>query len=372
MAQPDPDATASVLDLDHIDYSAFDTPVPAAEVSAFRAAAEQAHKANFGREGLRTGNRRSFVVALLLAFGLIFSLTTWQLVSAYLSRSHISVAMIVIPILFAFLTVGSMVQVTQEFADRHWDEWARLPRFARANGLQYRYLSNAPSYPGVIFRQGDSRTILNRLTSTNGRYFDLGNFEYWMGTARSRRVVRWGYLALRLDRKLPNMLLIAKQNQGLGGSDLPGTFHPDQVLSLEGDFDKYFTLYCPKHYETDALYIFTPDLMALLIDEARIFDVEIVDDWMFVVVRKPFPPASVATYERLFTIIRTVGAKTVSQSKNYHDARVGASSANTIAPPGRRLRTNVSPVRVVIMSLVLLILLAAPVAILILNEINPN
>ena len=37
-----------------------------------------------------------------------------------------------------------------------------------------------------------------------------------------------------------------------------------QVLSLEGDFDRYFTLYCPKEYERDALYVFTPDLMALL------------------------------------------------------------------------------------------------------------
>ena len=372
MANPDPDAAAPVLDLDRIDYSAFGTPVPSAEVSAFRAAAEHAQKANFGRDGLRTGNRRSVVVGVLLVFGLIFGLTTWQLVSAYFSRSHISVAMIAIPIFFAFLTLGSIVQVSQEFADKHWDKWAQLPRFARANGLEFRNLSIAPSYAGVIFRQGDSRTILNRLTSTTGRYFDLGNFEYWTGAARSRRVVRWGYLALRLDRKLPNMLLIAKENQGLGGSDLPGTFHPDQVLSLEGDFDKYFTLYCPKQYETDALYIFTPDLMALLIDEAQLFDVEIVDDWMFVVVRKPFPPASVPTYERLFTIIRTVGAKTVSQSKNYHDDRAGASSANIIAPRGRRLRTNVSPVRVAIMSVVLLILLAVPVAVLILNEINPH
>lgn len=43
------------------------------------------------------------------------------------------------------------------------------------------------------------------------------------------------------------------------------------MLSLEGDFDRYFTLYCPGDYERDALYVFTPDLLALLIDESRHF-----------------------------------------------------------------------------------------------------
>src|SRR6185437_14086794 len=118
---------------------------------------------------------------------------------------------------------------------------------------------------------------------------------------RSRIAVRWSYVAIRLDRKLPHMLLIAKENQGIGGSDLPATYGSDQILSLEGDFDRYFTLYCPKKHETDALYVFTPDLMALLIDEARFFDVEIVDDWMFVVMRKTLPVAA-STYERLLTI----------------------------------------------------------------------
>ncbi|HEX4442811.1 MAG TPA: hypothetical protein VHZ81_04500 [Galbitalea sp.] len=362
---------ARALDLDHIDYSPFDTALPAAEVKAFRDRAVAAGQANAARQQLTTTPNRPMMIGLLVVFGLVFIATLVQLYIAVVSRGNVTPFTIGIPIFFAFLTLASALQVYKEFGDKHWGNRARLPHFAVANGLEFRGLSAGPAYPGVIFRRGDSRTSIDRLTSTTGRYFDLGNFEYWTRTRTSRSVARWGYLALRLDRKLPNMLLIAKKNQGLGGSDLPGTFHPDQVLSLEGDFDKYFTLYCPKQYEADALYVFTPDLMALLIDEAYAFDVEIVDDWMFVVVRKPFSPFA-ATYERLFTIVRTVGAKTLSQTKNYHDARAGAAGANTVASEGRRLRRNISAVRVLIMAVVLAIMLAIPIGLLILRQLYPD
>ena len=356
---------AGVLDLDHIDYSAFDASLPPAEVSAFREKAMAAEQAHVARQQLPTALSKPMVVGLLVVFGVTFLVSLGQLYIAVATHGRVNSIAIGIPVVFAFLTLASIVQVYKEFADRHWAQRAQLPVFARANGLEYRTISPALPYPGVIFRQGDSRAMSDRLISNTGRYFDLGNLEYWVRSGRSRLAVRWGYLALRLDRNLPNMVLIAKENQGLGGSDLPGTFHPGQVLSLEGDFDKYFTLYCPKEYETDALYVFTPDLMALLIDNVQSFDVEIVDDWMFVVVRKPFPPGSVATLQRLFTIVRLVGAKMVSQTKNYHDDQ--ADAANLVAPRGRRLRTNLSVVRVLITAVVLALLLAVPIIVLILR-----
>ena len=52
---------------------------------------------------------------------------------------------------------------------------------------------------------------------------------------------------------------------------------PARRLSIEGDFDEHFALHSPPVSQRDAVYIFTPDLMALLIDETGDFDVEIVD-----------------------------------------------------------------------------------------------
>ena len=120
------------------------------------------------------------------------------------------------------------------------------------------------------------------------------------------------------------------------------SFGQEQRLSLEGNFDDYFTLYCPRQYERDALYVFTPDLMALLIDEASPFDVEIVDDWMFVYANVPFQTGDANMYARLFRIIDTVGAKTLTQTDRYVDERVGNFAANIVAPQGARLKRRVS------------------------------
>jgi hypothetical protein len=150
-------------------------------------------------------------------------------------------------------------------------------------------------------------------------------------------------MALHLDRKLPNMVLDSKANNGLfGGTNLPAYFDKKQVLSLEGNFNEYFTLYCPQQYERDALYVFTPDLMALLIDNAAPFDVEIVDDWMFVYSQTAFPSTAPGLYQRLFQIVDTVGAKTLTQTDRYVDERVGDFSANFVAPQGQRLKRGIS------------------------------
>ena len=236
------------------------------------------------------------------------------------------------------------------FARRHdWARRLRMARFAEANGLHFAPISPAPSYPGAIFGLGSSRQVSDHFRTTDDRYLDFGNYRYTTGSGKSRTTHHWGFLALQLDRSLPHMLLDSRANNGLWGStNLPAVFARDQVLSLEGDFNEHFTLYCPAEYERDALYVLTPDLMALLIDEAAPFDVEIIDRWMFVYSARPFPLGDPATYQRLLSIVTTVGAKTLTQTDRYVDERVGEFTANIVAPQGRRLRRGISWVGVVI------------------------
>jgi hypothetical protein len=251
-----------------------------------------------------------------------------------------------------FLGVFVLVLVVIGFAILHavltgsgrWERWLRMDRFAKANGLIFSPSDTDPSYPGAIFSIGDSRKTTEHFRTAEGRFLDFGNYQYTTGSGKNRSTRTWGFLALELDRRLPHMVLDARANNGLfGGTNLPSRFDKEQILSLEGDFNEYFTLYCPKEYERDALYVFTPDLMALLIDEAAPFDVEIVDDWMFVYSSSAFPSAQPAVYQRLFRIIETVGAKTLTQTDRYQDDRAAAPfAANIVAPQGARLKRNVS------------------------------
>jgi hypothetical protein len=225
-----------------------------------------------------------------------------------------------------------------------WGRWLRMDRFARANGFIFSPESPTPGYPGAIFQLGDSRKATEHFRTSEGRFLDFGNYQYTTGSGKNRTTRTWGFLAIELDRRLPHMVLDSKANNGLfGGTNLPATFHKDQILALEGDFNQFFTLYCPKEYERDALYVFTPDLMALLIDNAAPFDVEIIDAWMFVYSATAFPAAQPAVYQRLLRIVETVGAKTLTQTDRYQDDRAAAPFAsNIVAPEGTRLKRSVS------------------------------
>ena len=227
-----------------------------------------------------------------------------------------------------------------------WGTWFRLSAFAEQNDITFRARIPNPGYAGTIFRQGAARRSYNVIRFDRGRTVEVGNFRY-VGDIGPRRVPEWGYLAVRLDRKVPNMVMQSKLNQKLFGTRLPIAFTKHQVLPLEGDFGKYFTLYAPMTYERDALYVFTPDLMALLIDETAAFDVEVVDDWMFVYSHKPFDMLSPVTYERADHIVATLGAKTLRQTQRYADDRLNSPAINAIAAPGRRLRTPISRVFIV-------------------------
>jgi hypothetical protein len=333
------------VDLTHVNYEALTAPITSAQVRAFRAQVKAAQRADPSiRTGLSTATSIFSIVFLVMFVGVFLVTFVFALVAGLLASDGGEGFAAVFPLIFmlVFIAIAVFVVVRHFGSGCSWSRWMRLSRFAADNGLEFRTASPNPSYSGMIFDLGYGRATSNHLNSVTGRYFDLGDYQYTTGSGRSRTTHYWGFLALKLDRELPNMVLDSKENNSLFGSDLPIHLDRDQILSLEGDFDKHFTLYCPKEYEQDALYVFTPDLMALLIDDAGSFDVEIVDDWMFIYSPHRFPPLSQPNYARLFTIVQTVGNKTISQTANYHDDRVGSMSANFVAPQGQRLRHGTS------------------------------
>ncbi|HEY4269946.1 MAG TPA: hypothetical protein VGM94_17315 [Galbitalea sp.] len=332
------------VDLDHIDYSALTVPVARADVRLFRAQTKAAERADPSiRTGLATARTVVTVIAIAVFGSVFFSSIGGVIVSGGGVRPAVAIAFVLI--------FGIVVAVVARSVFGSLTRWAglmRLSRFAATNGFSFQSSTPAPNFPGCVFQYGDSRTAVDTFATPSGRFLDFGNYRYTTGSGKSRTTHHWGYLALKLDRALPNMVLDSKANNGLFGStNLPQVFSRDQVLSLEGDFDKFFTLYCPSQYESDALYIFTPDLMALLIDDAAPFDVEIVDDWMFVYSAEDFDFLDAATCQRLFRIVQTVGAKAVSQTENYRDDRAVAAPGpgpgpGIVAPAGQRLRHGTS------------------------------
>ena len=334
-----------------VDYTALTAPVTSEQVRTFRQQAlrDPAYSSQFGAARIVVLVFAGVVIGfLVLGFAGVFVSTVVSTVAQ--APSVTSVVALLQPLLFiAAVATIAVIAVRGEFGGGgRWERWYRLSTFASTNGLIFSPVDADPSYPGAIFISGRSRVALDHLRTPGGRFVDYGNYRYVTGSGKNSTTHNWGFVALSLDRALPHMVLDSRANNGLfGGTNLPTVFSKDQVLSLEGDFDKHFTLYCPRQYERDALYVFTPDLMALLIDEAAPFDVEIVDRWMFVYSATVFDLRNPAVHQRILRIVDTVGAKTLARTDLYSDERVGSPAANIVAPEGRRLRRGVSVAAVI-------------------------
>jgi hypothetical protein len=265
-----------------VDYSPLTAPVSPQDVAAWRAQAKAS--------GAPWAGVNASVIATIVVGAVVVLITvniTFGIAVAGAGAGTGST--FTVPLILAVIAVLVIIAVrASRRGGGKWVRWVRLSRFAQANGMTFSPMQGNPSYPGEIFQLGRDRTALDHLTTASGRFLDLGNFRWITGSGKNQTTHTWGFLALSLDRKMPNIVLDSKANNSIFGSNLPASLDRNQVLHLEGDFDRYFTLYCPTQYEQDALYIFTPDLMALLIDEAAPFDVELVDDWMFVYASHPF------------------------------------------------------------------------------------
>lgn len=332
-----------------IDYTPLTAPLGRDEVTAFR----QGKRADpaYGSSSRSVGI--ILVVVLIVVAAIVASSIVGIIIGAansVPSNPVFLVTSLAVPIVFLVVLTLIVVAVARgSLGWGNWERWLRLDRFAGANSLVFSPSSPNPSYPGAVFTLGRSRVALDHLRTTTERFIDYGNYRFVTGSGRSSTTHNWGFFAMSLDRALPHMVLDSRANNGLfGTTNLPAAFTKSQVLELEGDFNEFFTLYCPREYERDALYVFTPDLMALLIDEAAPFDVEIVDTWMFVYSARPFDLQQPAVHQRLWRIADTVGHKAVSQTERYADERVGDYSANIVAPQGRRLARGIPVITVVI------------------------
>ena len=284
------------------------------------------------REELRRSGRlppSNMAVAVLVTGGAVFALVLFGSVmigligyaaAEALGTGAAPALVVVLPL--ATLAIGAIAVVSRFAAMRGRRARAyRLDTFARANGMQWFPLSANPPLPGMIFGIGSGRQALDVVRGHRPRFVEFGNHRYTTGSGKNQTTHSWGYVAVKLSSPLPHIVLDAKSNNSIFGSNLPATFHKEQALSLEGDFDRYFTLYCPREYERDALYLFTPDIMARFIDNAAALDVEIVDDWMFLYARRDFSTLDPNTWAWLFSVVGAFLDK-FAQWERWRDERL--------------------------------------------------
>ncbi len=237
----------------------------------------------------------------------------------------------------------------------------KLERFCDRNQFSYVEDLKQIDQPGLIFNEGHSRLITAGLVSNHIGFREIANYRYTVGSGKNSQTYNYGFIRIKLPRKLPNMVLDAKSNNTFGRfSNLPDTFSSGQRLKLEGSFDKYFNLYVPKGYETDALYIFTPDVMQAVVYLGAKYDMEVIGDDLYVYSSHKFKLTDAGRLKKLIDLAAKLQAEFDEQADYYADERVGNRSANVVAPAGQHLKTSFSWFGIVLVAgyIVLRIILA--------------
>ncbi|OCG75957.1 hypothetical protein [Microbacterium sediminis] len=292
-------------------------------------AAVKAWNDEVARRGGGPGWGQGCLVAFMIAFCAIFVLTglaMLPLMMTGMGGTPELMPALFVPFMFLAVPTVMIVLLLRGVLRGRNDTGYRLDRFARANGMSFLPQAEDPRLPGMIFNRGSDRRAHLRVRGQRPRFVEFANYRYTTGSGKEQTTHRWGYVAIHLDTPLPHIVLDALGNNSVFGTNLPITFDKDQRLSLEGDFDQHFALYCPQGYERDALYLFTPDIMARFIDHVGQLDVEIVDDWLFLYTRRDVSTLDPATWAWLFSVVSALMDK-LTQWGRWRDERLAAEAA---------------------------------------------
>ena len=319
MSAPGPTASVS------FDPRPLTEPVDRSAVTAFARRLRQEGRVPPAFGGIAVAVTAAVIVVTVFVFGTTFISIAGSLIAAAASGMQTGGGAMLLFLVLPFLIMAAAAVAIVFGAIRALggtsERWYRLDRFARANGMSYVPRLAAPGLPGMIFGIGDSRQSTDLVRGDKPRFVEFGNYSYSTGSGKNRTTRQWGYVAVKLDAPLPNIVLDATSNNSLFGSNLPAAFDKHQRLGLEGDFDEHFSLYCPAGYERDALYLFTPDIMARFIDHAAALDVEIVDDWLFLYGQRQFSSLDPATWAWLFSVVGALLDK-LAQWARWRDERL--------------------------------------------------
>lgn len=167
---------------------------------------------------------------------------------------------------------------------RHRRRRAILAEIAESLGWTYRPDIGDRIWGGSIDEQIDrgERTAQDHLDALHGEIpFDSVERTFVVGDREGATMHTVRAVRIPLPAEAPRITLRSRRGGG-ALSVLPRRPTGRSELRLEGDFSDVFEVSTPAGYETDALYVLTPDLMALLLDESADLDLEIVDSTLHV------------------------------------------------------------------------------------------
>lgn len=137
-----------------------------------------------------------------------------------------------------------------------------------------------PTFDSVLFLNGSAfKHELYLADKKNDPEFFIATYQFIKNTGSLDGL--YTVLSLKLPKQVQNIILDSNANNIWKISNLPQGYKPGPQLKLEGDFQKYFNLYCQDNSELDVLSAITPERMALFVDHFSSWDIEFMHDRLY-------------------------------------------------------------------------------------------
>lgn len=163
-----------------------------------------------------------------------------------------------------FIPLAYLLWVQHKVATLFWKQVAEI------NGWRYRDSTNLDDESGIMFRQGNHRAISRHIDGViEDRQFRIFNYVFSIGSGRHRTTYAYTVFSFKFNGSFPHIYLNNKHNSY--------SISTGEKIPLPLEFNKQFSLSAPRKYEIEALQIFTPDVLAKMLDNGFIYDIEFVE-----------------------------------------------------------------------------------------------
>jgi len=220
--------------------------------------------------------RDYFLTSALLVVALLFGLTVKATFSSSTSLKIISGILLVLSTLFfgfyAYYLNNANIK----------RNIATLSEFAQDNGFEFSY-DPVYSSNGIVFKVGnfDHHTEYFMNGVLDGYPIALFWHRFSTGGGRSNTKYYYGVIEISLPKDVPH-IFIEEKFRGAFKDDALNIFKSQNLLELEGDFNKHFTVYAASGYQVEELTILNPAFMAAIEDQAERFHIELIDKKAYV------------------------------------------------------------------------------------------
>ena len=158
-------------------------------------------------------------------------------------------------------------------------------------------------------------------------------FEFMTKTKNSQFLGREMYYTVfeaELQRTVPHLIFDSRSGKR---RQFKNIYLQSQRISLEGNFDRYFDMYSPEHYQIDTLSFITPEVMQAMLSLKQ-YDIELINGKVLCYA----PLLDPADFDEFVRVCAVLAAEINDNIGSYRDGRLqGDDRKTTVTPYARAL-----------------------------------